>query len=362
MKKALIVTVYDPYPNYGNKLQNYASKRILEKLGLEVSTLVTEPQPSMYKLYLKYILNGILKYRLRDRNTHVVWEKMIKFNAFNKKYLNPDTSYIDKKFNAANYDFFALGSDQVWNPSWYDNYEAKKDLFLLTFAEPDQMICMAPSFGLESLPEKWEAWFTEKLSRISHPAVREKSGAKLFKKCTGREAFQVIDPTLMLSKTDWGLMVRKPKSINTEDKYILTYFLGTPSSHTEKYIEGISESTGFKVLRTNDMRNIELFSADPEEFLYLIKNAELVLTDSFHACVFSFIFEKPFEVFERSIEVGSMMSRISTLLELLSLERKSFTNRDINDLFECDYSKGKQSLEIEKEKFSFYIRECISEQ
>ena len=75
------------------------------------------------------------------------------------------------------YDYFCIGSDQVWNPEWYD--DLKKEIYLLTFSRPEQKVCMAPSFGVEHLVAEWQEWFGKQLKSFPYLAVREKSGAKI---------------------------------------------------------------------------------------------------------------------------------------------------------------------------------------
>lgn len=360
MKKVLIVTIYDAVPNYGNKLQNYASKKILEQCGFEVSTLITEPQPSITMTRMKRVINRITMYRFRDKTTHRKWDKYLTFDSFNKKYLNPDSSYIKGRFNPENYDYFAVGSDQVWNPLWYSIYPPKKDLFLLTFAKPGQKICMAPSFGIDILPDEWTLIFKEALSSFPHLSVREKSGVDLICNLTGKKAQLLIDPTLMLGKDEWSKLARKPLFLNEDEEYIVTYFIGEQSKQNREYVDNIAKQYNYKIFNLNDVNDTECFSLGPEEFLYMIKNAKIVMTDSFHACVFSFLFERPFEVFERKSPDGNMMSRIYTFLETFSLERKYSSYGFKNNLFECDYCIGMERLIELRKSFIDYIKDCTN--
>ena len=100
--------------------------------------------------------------------------------------------------------------------------------------------------------------------------------------------------------------------------------------------------------------------AGPREFLYLIDHADLVLTDSFHACVFSFIFGKPFRVYPREGKETNMLSRINTLLKTFSLERKFSESGLKNDWLEHDYSAGYEALKTEREKAKQYLKSSIS--
>ena len=103
--------------------------------------------------------------------------------------------------------------------------------------------------------------------------------------------------------------------------------------------------------------NVE-YTSGPSEFLYLIHHAKLVCTDSFHACVFSILFDTQFYVFERENEIISMNSRIDTLLRKFDLEehrKKDYTDYSINH----DYSHVYEILEREREKFNLFLDNCF---
>lgn len=99
--------------------------------------------------------------------------------------------------------------------------------------------------------------------------------------------------------------------------------------------------------------------SDPSEFIYLIANAKLVMTDSFHACVFSFLFNKPFLVYSREGSEGNMMSRMDTLLGKFDLKRKYVDSGLSNDIFECDYSNGYKQLVKERAKVEAFLHKSL---
>lgn len=355
MKRIGIITIYDVIPNYGNKLQNYAAKAVLERFNYSVDTIITEPQKQISGIRLKLLLNSLSMYKLRGRIAQLTWKKEVVFNNFNKRYLNPCNTATNGMVDSQQYDFFSLGSDQVWNPEWYSTYPYKKDLFLLTFAKPEQMICMAPSFGVEELPTEWRAWFQEQLQRFPKIAVREEAGVHIVKELTGKNAEVIIDPTMMLSKNEWLQIAKKPKGLQS-DNNILTYFIGGRSNSVDNQINKIAKENGLEVYNLLDFAQPEIFVSGPSEFVYLIANADLVMTDSFHACVFSILFEKPFMVFNRKGTNGSMNSRIDTLLKKFDLERKAEWAGLDNDLFEAEYSETYSLLELERKKALDFLR------
>ena len=296
-KKAGIVTIYDPNPNYGNRLQNYAVQETLKKLGLEVETLSFEQSKINFKVLIKYYLQKISGYKLPGEKNF--WKlyipKVIKFENFNKKYIK--TVKINNLKEIREKDFFVVGSDQVWNPEWYEDCKIKKEMYLLTFADDSKKICFSPSFSVEKLPSKWEEWFKVNLNKFPRLSVREDTGAKIIENLTGRKAEVLIDPTLMLSKEEWKKLSADNKI--TEKDYILTYFLGGRDEKTDEDLKKYSKELDTKVYNLLDYSQPDIYTSDPCEFVNLIDNAKLVVTDSFHACVFSFIFKKPFLLYNR---------------------------------------------------------------
>mgnify|MGYP003317677163 CR=1 FL=1 len=121
----------------------------------------------------------------------------------------------------------------------------------------------------------------------------------------------------MLYKEDWEKVMKKPESLKT-DKFIIKSFLGNTSDDSWKEICRIAEERNCEIIDISD-ENSPYFDMGPSEFLYLEKNAELVVTDSFHSCVFAILFSTPFVVFKREDNrVANMYSRIETLLNEVS--------------------------------------------
>ena len=361
--KAIIVTLYDSSPNFGNRLQNYAVQSVLKSLGFEVQTISYEKSRISTLSILKSFAQKLTGYRLTGNRFYweCVFEKCKVFDRFNKNYIN--TVQVSRVEDIdLNSDYFVVGSDQVWNPSWYNN-PLKKEMFLLTFAPNKKKVCFAPSFGVEELPIEWEDWFKENLSNISNVSVREEAGAKIIYQLTGKEVPVLIDPTLMLDKEEWKIIEKKPSSrVDLKAPYILTYFLGDIPTQAEQDIERICEEKKLKVHHLMNYDDPAVYTSGPSEFIYLIDHASLILTDSFHACVFSFLFKKPFMAYARDKVDGNMLSRLETLFSKFDLGRK-FVKEDkphnMDEIFECDYSEGYSRLSLEREKVKKYLRQSL---
>lgn len=362
--KIAIITINEAKPNYGNRLQNYASKVVLEQFGADVSTLCFDKSIRHIRiLKRKRWLHKLSFYKLSKSSDYWKYdvERICAFEDFNRRYISQlcidSCEHLSEEF-----DYFAVGSDQVWNANWYEGNSLKKDLYLLTFAKPEQKICMAPSFGIDELPDAWNDYFKKQLPTFPNLLVREKSGADLIYRLTGQKAEIMIDPTLLLTAEDWLKIAQRPKNVDCNKRYILTYFLGGRSKTQDQYIQELTQKYNLTVYNLLDKSNRELFVVDPGEFVYLIAHAELVLTDSFHACVFAFLFHKPFQVFARGGTQTKMFSRIENLLTMLSLERKYAGSGLKNKLFECDYEVSLKRLESERSKARTFLNRSLGVQ
>ncbi len=363
MTSATIITIYDPNPNYGNRLQNYAVQTVIENMGIKVNTVSFMDSKLGIKGELKYIVQKMTLYSLPGDKAY--WRNVPPrihiFEKFNKQYIH--TEKIKKIEDVKSTDYYILGSDQVWNPDWYSESELKKDLFLLTFCKPEQKVCFSPSFSIDSLPNEWEQWFKKWLPTFPILGTREESGVRIIKSLTGRDAEVTIDPTLMLDKEEWMKISKKPKHVNCDRKYILTYFLGGITKEIEHDVQEYAKELGdLQIYNLLDYSQPDIYISGPSEFVYLIENAEIVLTDSFHACVFSFLFAKPFLCYDRNGVENSMNSRIETLFSKFDLQRKYVNSGLSNDLLECDYSHGYEQLKVEREKLMAFLKKSMKVQ
>lgn len=359
-----IVTIVDWRPNYGNQLQNYAVQKIFTELtGVVPNTLVFEKGWDIsWKGHLRYWVNRFtgFKYTKAPNYWRYDFWRAVAFAKFRKKYIASEV--IDQIPSGDSADYFILGSDQVWNPLWYQ-HPWKKEMFLLTFAPPEKRICVAPSFGITVLPGEWTEWFKKNLMDFPQLAVREEDGAKIIKDLTGKDAYVMIDPTLMIDADTWEKMAEKPKNVETERDYVLVYVLGEITNTMKKNIDYFEKSQNCKIYYLLQPIDANLYKSDPGNFLYLVKHAKIVITDSFHACVFSFLLERPFLVYERGGDAPKMGSRISTLLKTLKLENRYVSENDVKNVEEIlnvDYSEGKRIIkEKKKETIAFLKRRLM---
>ena len=348
-----IVTLYGN-TNYGNRLQNYAIQEILRQRGYEVETLVCKKNTA--KNRLRKVYHGVMS-PLGEKKSR----RMSRFNRFNKEMV--PTRVIAEKNGllperiAREYDFFVTGSDQVWNPNIRLH---EKDNFFLRFARPEQRICLAPSIAAEEIPPSCMTEYQIGLAGFPYLSCRERSGAQLISRITGRACENIIDPTLALDAQVWRSF---SKPVCQKRRYILLFFLGAVSDQIRRLVRREAQERDLDVVELSSVQDPH-FVSTPENFVWLIDHAELVLTDSFHGTAFALNLNTPFYVFNRDARKENerrIVSRITSLTETFGL-----SDRYVKDTlqvldFSCSFETGNRALEAERQKFAGYLDRCLSQ-
>jgi len=312
MKKAYILTFFYG-TNYGSKLQATALKMYLESLGYDVCFIKTFWD-------VKYLLKHPLLLYTRIQNLihrreansffetekyEISEERKKRIAQYNDRYLN----YITIKKHSQWLEIlkedpiFIAGSDIIWQPAL--GYPEK---YFLDFAyyTKCKKFSYASSVGSKQLPPKYSKYYKKYLESFDAVSVRETATAELLKKYTDKEIVKVIDPTLLLSRYDWDAVCDNaviPRSL-ISGEYILCYFVMNDKRYWE-YINKVKEATQktIAVLPMHDQDEKQPYEiiteGTPREFIWLIKNACFVVTDSFHASVFSYIYKKELYVLKR---------------------------------------------------------------
>lgn len=350
MKKIGIVTQYGN-SNYGNRLQNYAVQKLIEKEGYVAETIVCKKFGGKEILKsLRSIAMTVLRKKKYIRQFH--------FQKFNKKYINRFIIYTknglipDEVSNR--YEYIVTGSDQVWNP---DTRVNEKDNFLLRFCGRSQRIAIAPSLGVSVFPQTCETEFQIGFDGFPFLSCREKDGSDAITKLSGRDCLTIIDPTLVLTADEWRAFAKK---IHTPEKYLVFFFLGVVSEKIRKLVSEYAEQNHLQIIEPNRLSD-DYYAIDPREFVWLLMNAEMVFTDSFHVTAFSINLHIPFYVFSRQQNDGvsnRMMSRLTSLLSIVNLENRLYTpTNEISST--CDFQASDEILAKEREAFMAFFHKCL---
>lgn len=388
MSKVGIVTMVGG-ANYGNALQNYAVQTLLEQLGAEALTMDNRTtqgfpdrptkeasvgeklSPAYIKKYLRLCIGRktggkndrdfspaalMRQNRAKTQYARKKQSRVKRFDAFRAQMLHDDTVPMDAQnidaAHIATFDAFVCGSDQVWNPF----YPQTSMIDFLQFAPEHQRIAIAPSFGISELPDSRKETYREWISSIPHLSVREDAGAKIIKELTGREAAVLLDPTFALTKEEWLSFARKPESAPEKD-YVFCYFLGNRTKKYSRYIQNYAKQNNCEIVDVCDIHDLTYYDVDPQEFVWLLANAEAVFTDSFHGTAFSLNLQKPFVVFDRVEGGASMSSRITSVLTKTGMEDRSFGNTD--DISAADFTSASAVISAEREKIKTYLRQAL---
>lgn len=367
--------------NYGTKLQAYAVQTKIESLGYEVEVInflrKSDLRPN--KLFYRYFSKEFIKNKLNQRKQDTISieevaiglkKRMDAINSFDKSHYQ--TTSLIKGFSglrkkSENYSAVVCGSDQIWLPSNVYN-----PTVTLEFArEGCKKIAFAPSFGVSEIPNKSRKEYVKFLKNMDSISVREESGKWLIKDLIGEDVDVVLDPTLTIDQSVWYDLASTGKEIITEP-YIFCYFLGTNIEH-RKQVEIIAKQKKLKIVTLphfiefneydEKYADYKLYDVTPCDFLKLIKNAECICTDSFHASVFSILFEKTFFTFERfnSKDHMSTNSRIYSLLSQLGLEDRLVKGVSDDLKYNINFEEPFDKLEKLRNKTDTYLQEAFKD-
>lgn len=345
----LTLNVYD---NYGNMLQKYALYRTLKKFADSVDVLWQHSSTKFLPDELE--LNSALNGNMRDVAFKCVWQNKIK--DFNDKNIRTRFNLPYLEDIADEYDFFVVGSDQVWNPSFTVPGR------FLDFAPSQKRIAYAASISVPELPDKDKETFRQKISEMPYVSLRESDGCDLVEKLTGKRPLHVLDPVFLLTADEWREIAKKPLWLNQkkyERGYVLTYFFG---AKPPKEVKAFAESLDLPAVNLRDVTNFNHYTVGIEEFVYLIEHANFICTHSFHGTSFAIIFKRPFITYKSLRAVIERFSRLESLLTLFGLsDRATETDLKIKvaDPLAIDFSRRDEVLPRERAKAFKFLSKAL---
>lgn len=359
--------------NCGSMLQCYALQQTLNKYGYdnEVINFSNKAQRHMYALLRKprnlhdimYDM-GTLAYWRRFKQHYTDYKAFLKNNicVSREEYENG----CELKKIGSCYDAYITGSDQVWNTKCPD----ADDAYYLNFVENKPKIAYAPSFGATNLLDDYDTKdkYAKLLNEVDCLSIRENNGAKWIREMTGREAQVLLDPTMLLKRSDYECLLKDMPRV--KEKYIF-YYAFSYSDEVNKAVKAIAEKYQLPVYvmdAKNWVKNCRKYGfrlterSGPLTFLQMLFNAELVLTTSFHGTVFSIIGKKKFWFID-SMMHNKNDDRAGTILGMFGLENRMLFSEELEKkeaMQSIDYIECEQRLE-EKRKQSFdYLINSLS--
>ena len=356
MKKNIMIVTFQNAYNHGAMLQCFALQEKIKSFENDVKVLNYDNKiiSNIYKIfyvnqnnsfavkYIKAFIHGIVFFnQIRRRNKKF---RDFIYNNINTTKLMSANDIKSNKYS--NYDMLIVGSDQVWNTDLLNGFD---DIYFLSFGDNIEKASYAASIGKTYIDENYQEQISHALSDFKSISLREESGKKAISKLTNKELTVDLDPTLLLERNEWDKYIPQEKIV--DDKYILVYM---PNQEVIKIADYISKKENIKIVDVDKKKNfkneINMFDSDPLEFVNLVKNAEYIITSSFHATVFSVIYNKKFWV----VPPKKISSRIDDLLSKLKLSNRVL--KDYNDYLskeKCnniDYKSTNMLLNKEREK------------
>lgn len=357
--------------NYGTNLQAIALQYYLRNQGYEVNIINYEVPLQNVKREKKPFIKRLLyqpekyaiKIALKRYEPEIEKRDRKIFNAIcNNCILTPQIKTIEELISVCNtFDLLICGSDQIWNPNWYDRFY---------FADYDgintRCISYAPSMGVNAIPEEVIPKIAHSISRLKCISVREEKAADLLAPYLHQRPEVVVDPTLLLTKEDWLKIFPEKKQENQD--YILALFLSDEKAHlsaAKKFAKAhnckliLIPYKGITYLQCADKRA----DAGLGDLFDLIRNANYILTDSFHITVFSIIHRKQFFTFQRFREntFSSQNVRVSNLLKMVDLLDRliPYQSSEICDLNNISYNNHVKKLNLEIERSKCFLKRSI---
>lgn len=338
--------------NYGGIIQNFALQQVLLKLGHDPLTFEHDTCYSRTRWFLRSAKHVLKNHSLKGLPVYPTYQGRIGNKIFIKFVLknirsvtvNDFTPDLTQKYGL---DAYVVGSDQVWRPAF--NLGPRLGNMFLDFAGDDvKKISYAASFGCKEweYTEEQERMCGKLAKRFDAISVREASGVDLCKEHFGVDATLVLDPTLLLNKEDYGKVCH---DVPKKEKHIFVYSL-VVSEGVLAVAEKVAEAMGLSIIVKQAGRKVKKEDTI-EDWFAEFRDADYVVTDSFHGMVFSIIFNKPFSIVMNPS--GGNDRYLSLLSQLGLMER--IVSDELQPVFSAiDWSDVNHRLtELRKASFEF---------
>lgn len=362
----ICILTYRLHSNFGFLMQAYALQKVIKQLGHEPYTVNIRVKEVSFLSKIKYLITSILRKR-RVSFTH--WptkeeQALIDRNTWNfiERHLQL-TPYVDsvnrlQQVIGDKYDFYLVGSDQVWRKEYCPRLQS---YFFDFISNSKKRASYAASFGTDIAdytPQEIKKC-KELLSKFVAVSVREADGVKICRDVFQVEAMHVLDPTLLLDRTDYLALIDKSDALKLPTpSFILVYILDR-TKEKDEFIERLSKEKSQPVyyIKPKDFKVVgksrieECVYPSVSMWLSAFEKASFVVTDSFHGTVFSLIFKKQFLVLDNpkrgSCRMKSLLDEFSLEKRLLSVSKDyEMDNSFIDYNRVCDVLLGKKRESI----------------
>lgn len=324
MKKIGIITFHNSY-NCGSMLESYAMQHIVSKYGK--SQIINYSSDGQKELYSVFSKNNSMKKIIKNILIFPAYKKIKLNNQMYEKFKNTNYSLSNEvdsnTIKKLKYDIVIAGSDQIWNVTIDDFNE----VYLLNWVKNAKKVAYSPSFGAKNPVKYYDDvnYFTNLIKDFDCLSVRENNGKKWLKDLTDKNVPVLLDPTLLLSAKDYDLIL--DSTFTPNKKYIFFY---SPSFDRNmcRFVKKVAKKYNLKVItwstKSYYIKFIKQFGFElppyesPAVYLNLVKNADLVMTTSYHGTIFSTIYKKKFYTLKNGGMYGED-DRVLTLINSIGL-------------------------------------------
>lgn len=359
-KKRVGVITFHDYDNYGAILQSYALQRKLKEMG-------TYPEIIDYRC--DYISNPFRLVNLKKKGLfnyiygaigHICYiPRRRQCNLFRKHMrYSQQVSRGNMGAVAGKYDIYIAGSDQIWDYK-LTNFDTT---YFLDFVKKGKKKCSyAASIGEHEPPEQYRKKYSSLLKDFDQILVREDYGADIVESLTGSRPGITCDPTLLLTADEWTPLLKEPRR---KSKYILVYQLGINKELVD-FVRRLKKKTGLRVVYIPfplvGLMNCSCkIAIGPAQWMGLFKNAEYVVSDSFHGVVYSLLFNRNFFAM---VNGHHMNRRVQQLLKMVDLSHRTIENVSDEELTQpIDFTFANEEIARFREESLAQLRSLVKEQ
>jgi hypothetical protein len=354
-----IMTFWWSNDNYGQILQCYALQKYLSDVGHDAYLIRYDPLKDYVKTPLwRKILKVFNPVKLFDFLTRAAIERMNEqrdFDGFRNKYIKQSEriyySYQELAEDPPEADVYIVGSDQVWNTFDISVARSKSVLraYFLDFGDKKKKrIAYAASFGRERVSDDFIQLCKPLLKRFDYVSVREKSGMDICKRCGIDNAEWVLDPTMLLGVNIYRDLYKTGKFKMPNASYCLIYIIGRPEEHIVDNTITWAQKKNLSIIYVSGNSKYDKYKknyATILDWLFLISHAAYVITNSYHATIFSLLFNKKFGIIGlRKLNLETNIRFIS-LFEQFSIEPRFVNANDFGVLDKAiDYDNIKKMI------------------
>ena len=358
MKKLFGILTFHNANNYGAALQAYALQRFLRDIygdGLvdviDYKCAGVRKQDSLRDYVARQgVIRGTVRYSL----AHSRIKKIAAFCRENMSLSKQISTRKELPDIAADYEVIISGSDQVWNRKWTGG----EDTYLQDFHNDNRKkVSYAASFGLAQLPSEWVDDYRRLLGDFSHISVREEPGKNIVRSLLNRESDVHLDPTLLHTRANWNAVAEKSKSKHSR-KFVLAYMVPYQKSVHAKAKE-LAKRNGLDLLVVcKSLRNLFRKNAAVDEVVSMFRDAEYVVTNSFHGTAFSIIYQKKF-IIELDNKWGYNI-RSAQLIKKFNISDLS-GNPKFLECFNVDWENVEAVIESERVRTRRFFESAIEQ-